>query len=239
MSLSYLNLLIVILLLEAVRCSTSSEPCAVDITPINTYPIADQYDNHELSVIFARIHRLAVHCGTQMRAKHLQNEQANLDVVKRVGVTGNFQEIAKARMYWALNFVNFVERMVYHKQMVTNRLFDQLEQRLRINQSTRQILQEQRQQSSNVLLDILLRCRQEVTATVHAAIEHERLLHLAAVAASQQNEESLVQWQLALEADAAAVSDRLQQVTEANLEDGYRLLDGFDRRYREIVGENC
>lgn len=232
----FLPTLLFVLVLSADYCSAADEPCAVDITPTNTYPIADQYVANELNTLLARVHRLATLCGAQMRERHRINEEQNLRVVQSVGVTGNFQQIADARMYWALDFVNFVEKMVLHKQIVTNRLLKQLEQRIGLGASTVQTLRNLRRQSTSVLVGILYRCRQEVTGTVKAAIKHERILHDAALA--DCNQSALQQWQLALEADAVEVSERLQQVIEANLEDGYRLLDGFDRRYREIIGES-
>lgn len=226
-----------LLAIAIIAKSLADQDQAIDIIPQDITPIADQEATYQIDAIFARIHQLAVECGSQMRARHCRDEEDYLSVVRRVGVLGNFGEISSGRYSWALDFVNYVEGMVGHKKKVTDLIFSELEQRLQLSESTTNSLQQLHQQSGNVLNAILLKCRHQVTSTILNAIRVQKQLHLAAVQ-SCRLETDIQQWQLALEENVLRVSEDLRQISEENLQQGYILLDQFDRIYRQIVAEN-
>lgn len=207
---------------------------AVDIIPQNTSPIADPDVACQVDAVFTRIHQLAVECGAAMRARHDRDEHDYFNLVRSVGVLGDFNEISKGRYHWALDFVNYVERMVGHKKQVTNSIFSELEQRIGVSQTTENGLQQLHQQSVHVLNAILLKCRRQVTNTALAAIRYQEQIHLAALKDGQL-ECDVHRWQLVLEEDVLRVSENLREITEENLELGYRLLDQFDRIYRQTL----
>lgn len=222
----------------AIASTSADQLQAVDVIPQNVSPIDDPDAECQVDAVFSRIHQLARQCGAQMREKHDRDEQENLRLIRSVGVLGNIREISEGRYHWALDFVNFVERMVGHKKQLTDGIFAELEERIQISETTANTLRHLHEHSGVVLNAILLKCRRQVTAKTLEAIRVEEQIHQAALQDCDRNESDMERWQYALEASALRYSEGLRQITEENLEMGYNLLDRFDQQYRQVVASN-
>lgn len=231
-------LALVLAIADGTSADQQQQQQAIDIIPQNVSPIADPDAACQVDTIFTRTHQLAVECGGNMRARHFRNEEEYLRIVRRVGVLGDVYEISQARYYWALDFVNFVERMVGHKKQVIDGIFSEIEQRIQLSETTETELQQLHKHSGVVLNAILLKCRKQVTAKVFEAIRYQEQLHLAAVDDCESGSGNVQRWQYELEEYVVRVSEELGQIVEENLEEGYILLDQFDRQYRQLVSSN-
>lgn len=189
-----------------------------------------------LGPVFNEANAMACQCRDLMRRKHRETEHQIFDIVNHVGTRGDFERIATGRMDWALTFVNFVERMVGEKREQLEAMFADLETRLRLDDRAMAELLALRTWGRKVLQYILLRCRQQVTGTVKAAVDRWWYIRGAAVRDLRRGQD--VWWQRVLEADTLAVTEQLHAITEFNLASGLRLLNDFNARFKQIVERN-